>query len=394
MSTKQKILLVDKSFAYGGIQTSLINLVDALKDRYDIDVLMFYGEGELKSRFPAGVRLLQPSFFVRLHGMTLADAKRTKNPLVILFRYLFAISDKLFTNRLSVAFSLLFQPVLKGYDAAIAFHQEDSPKAIVSGFYRFVLKRTDAPVKLGWVHYDPRRVSYDDTANVKYMKQMDRIVCVSKGCSEVFAAAHPELAEKITYCYNFHDADRIRKLSEQSPAVPMDEQAFCCFSACRLTAEKALVRAINALANTFRRHRDIKWYIAGDGSEREAIASTILINGLEEQIVLLGSQENPFSYMRRADLYLQVSEHEAAPMVFAESLLCGLPVLATKTISAEECILPQYGLICENSATALATAFAGLMEDRGIVAEWKQNLKDYTASAETNVARFADLLKH
>ena len=42
---KKKILIVDKSFAVGGIQTALINMVKELKDTYDITVLMFNNDG-------------------------------------------------------------------------------------------------------------------------------------------------------------------------------------------------------------------------------------------------------------------------------------------------------------------------------------------------------------
>ena len=113
---------------------------------------------------------------------------------------------------------MLFQKKLKGYDVAIAFHQEDSPKATVSGFYRFVYKKTDAKVKLGWIHYVKDAVSFNDNKNLKYMKKMDKLVCVSKSTANNFAMWHPEIAGKIDYCYNFHEIEKIKTEIEEIEA--------------------------------------------------------------------------------------------------------------------------------------------------------------------------------
>ena len=37
----KKILIVNKSFAVGGIQTALSNMLTYLSDKYDIDLLVF-----------------------------------------------------------------------------------------------------------------------------------------------------------------------------------------------------------------------------------------------------------------------------------------------------------------------------------------------------------------
>lgn len=394
MSPKKRILIVDKSFAFGGIQTSLLNLTAALKDCYEFDILVFHNAGGLKARVPEGVRVITPSFQVRLHGMGVRDALQTKNPFIIVPRLLYGVSDKLFGNRLSFAFSLFFQPILKGYDVAIAFHHEDSRKATVSGFYRFVLNRTDAPLKLGWIHYDPRHISFDDRVNLSLMKQMDRIVCVSKSCAEIFAQRYPDLTDKIAYAYNFHDIDRVLQLSDSPPLMPMDSDAFCCFSACRLTKEKAIDRAVCAFAEALHRFQDVKWYIAGEGPERENIEQMIAKYNLSEQIILLGATENPYAYMKRSDLYLQVSQHEAAPMVFGEAAICKVPILATNTTSAKELIFPGCGIVCENTEEALRTTFTYLLEHREHIASLKAAYEQKRFSNSLAAESFSLLIKN
>ncbi|MBR6632984.1 MAG: glycosyltransferase [Clostridia bacterium] len=376
-----KILIVDKSFAVGGIQTSLINMVKELKNKHSIDVLMFHNGGMLKNRFPEDVNVIEPCFFMRLHGMMAADAKK-KGIFTYGMRILTGIFDRIFTNRFSIWFALLFQKKLKGYDVAIAFHQEDSPRATVSGFYRFVSKKTDAPVKIGWIHYVPGTVSFDDKKNIKYMKKMDKLVCVSHSTAKNFASVHPVLADKIDYCYNFHDIERIKTLSGSEPQVKFDKNKFNCFSASRLTAQKAIPRAIRAFAPVLRKNPDVVWYIAGDGSDRAECEHLIADNGLDEQIILLGSLDNPYPYMNQCDLYILPSSSEAAPMVYGEAMICKTPIFTSNTISASEMVPEAFGMICENSEEGLRNGFENLLSNREDLKSYKQNLDryDYTNS--------------
>ena len=142
---KKKILLVNKSFTVGGIQSSLLNLINEIKDDYDVSVLVYNNEGQLKDRLPEGVTMIKANWLLQLHGMSAAEAKK-KSFFAYLFRSFLAVFDRIFTNKLFFGLAMLFQKPLRGYDVAIAYHHEDSPKAVISGFYRLVYKKTDAPM--------------------------------------------------------------------------------------------------------------------------------------------------------------------------------------------------------------------------------------------------------
>jgi glycosyltransferase involved in cell wall biosynthesis len=69
---------------------------------------------------------------------------------------------------------------------------------------------------------------------------------------------------------------------------------------------------------------------------------------------LEGEQVNPYRYIKNADYFLLPSFHEAAPIVFDEAAILGVPVLATKTLSAVEMIENRRaGFVCENSTEAI-----------------------------------------
>lgn len=387
----KKVLIIDKSFAVGGIQTALINMVKALKDTYEIDVLVFHNAGVLKKHFPEDVRIIEPTYLLRLHGMGASEAKE-HGAVTFCVRNLMGIFNRIFTNRLSLWFAMLFQKKLTGYDAVIAFHHEDSIRATVSGFYRFAARKTDAPIKLGWIHYDPEFVSFDDKKNEKYMRMMDKIICVSQGTADKFVSYHPALQSRVDYCYNFHDIEKIRRIAQEAIPVELDRASFNCFSACRLTEQKAIPRAIKAFAPVLRANRDVKWYIAGDGKDREECERLIQSEDLTSSVFLLGALSNPYAYMSRSDLYIQPSIYEAAPMVYGEALICKVPIFTTSNISSSEMVDEKYGCICENTPEDMRAKFAELLENREKVAEYKKNLKEFTYTNALCAEKIGQLL--
>ena len=372
---KKRILLINKSFVVGGIQSSMLNLINEIKDDYDVDVCVFDYHGELKDRLPEGVKVIKTNKLLQLHGMSLKESKK-RGMLTYLIRLFIGTFAKFFTNKMFFNLALLFQKRLKGYDVAIAYHHEDSPIAVVSGFYRFAYRKTDAPVKLGWIHYDPYMVTFDDRKNEKYMDKMTKIVCVSKGTADVFSKRHPKINVPIDYCYNMQDIERILCLSKQDKDVVISKDTFNCFSACRFSPQKNIPRAVKAFAPTLKKYSDIRWYIAGDGPDMSEVKRLIAEYGIEDSVVLLGALSNPYPYFAKCDLYVQPSIYEAAPMVYGEAIICKIPIFTTDNISAHEMVSAEYGVICENSQEGLEREFERICSDRSIVSTMKRNLDE------------------
>ncbi len=361
----KKILVVNKSFETGGIQSSMINMVNELVKYCQVDIFAYNPEGPMKERLNQNVNILPTSLRFKALGASFSQLLKEKNIAGILLKVLGSVWTKLFNNRLPISCAIRHHERLDGYDMAISFHQEQREKAVVSGFTRVVDKLTDAKQKIAWVHFDSSIIDLDKEYNEPFYQKMDKIVCVSKSLAEGFAKNNPSLSDKVDYCYNFLDYDAIMAKSSCGQEVSFSEDKFVCFSASRLAPEKALSRAIKAIAETLRENSDVVWYIGGDGSERENIEKVIKEENLEDSIILLGNLSNPYPYMKKADLLMNVSYHEAAPMVFFEAKALGVPVFATETSSARELLEGfDQAVICENSAEGIERAFKDLIKER------------------------------
>ena len=141
-------------------------------------------------------------------------------------------------------------------------------------------------------------------------------------------------------------------------------------------------------------HKDIKWYIAGDGPERSTIKSTIESYGLKDRIILLGNQSNPYPYIKKSDLFMLLSFHEAAPVVYNEAHALGIPVFSTRTISSDEMLDDGVNaFICENSEKGIREAFADLMTNREKIARAKENLKNYKMSNVSSIEKIREFIE-
>lgn len=390
---KKKILLINRYFHVGGIQSSLINMANELCVSYDVDILTFSSRGILKERLDPRVKLIDSSWAFRVLTMSPKELLSTKNVFMIVYRVFCSLWTHVFDNRLPIYIATKLQKKLVGYDLAIAYRTEPRKNLLSAGFARALDRCVQADKKAVWIHHDANTVRTNPEFNTKYYANIDKVVGVSKSVMKAFENEYPLLEEKMDFCYNFMNYTSLFEKcnAEQNIKYPADK--LICFSACRLGEEKGIVRAINAFESVLNKHNDIMWFIAGDGPEKENIKTVINQKNLQDRIILLGNQNNPYPYMKNADLYLSVSYHEAAPMVYMEAKALGVPVFTTRTLSSDEMLDDGINaFICDNSEEGIREKFSELMANREKIYAAKEALKEYKSDNSESLKKIEELI--
>lgn len=337
----KKILIVNNNLDMGGIQKSLVNLLKEVHSSYDITLLLFSKSGALLKEVPEDINIITPNRCYRMLGLTRAEL--TKYPFLFCLKSILMKHASIFSRKSAMKILGLFQRKIKGYDLVISYSHLFKYKYFANGCADFVLDKTIAKQKICLVHCDYLNSGTISAQNNNRYSEFDRIACCSDSVRKRFLDGSHMSPNKVFTLRNFYDFS-IVKLANQKPHV-YEEDKVNLLTVARLSPEKGIDKAIDAIYATGR--KNINYYIIGDGPQRNALGKKVKNYCMGEQIIFLGEQQNPYQYMLNADYLLVPSLHEAAPMVFDEANILGLPIISTNTTSAREMVACNGGVISE-----------------------------------------------
>jgi glycosyltransferase involved in cell wall biosynthesis len=122
-----------------------------------------------------------------------------------------------------------------------------------------------------------------------------------------------------------------------------------------------LLRAFALVRST----RDCRLVILGEGPDRRKLESLIDELGLRGDVLLPGFADNPFAWMRHANVFVSSSLTEGCPNALMEALACGTPVVSTDCIGGSSEVLEggKWGrLVPVGRPDAMAAAILATLE--------------------------------
>ncbi len=228
--------------------------------------------------------------------------------------------------------------------------------------------------------------------------EADAVVAVSRGVAADAIEALGLDAGRVHTIYNPKPLGEIRRLAERAVDHPWfdDGEPPVLLSVFRGGGQKDLATLVRAFA-LVRRETPARLAILGRLSEanREELQSSAGPLGAETDIALLGFDENPFRYMRRAALFVLSSRYEGLPNVLIEAMACGTPVVATDAPFGPGEILEagRWGpLTPVGDAPALARAIVEMLKGNAVPAEALRRRAD-DFSVERAVAAYDALFE-
>lgn len=338
----KKILIINNNLDMGGIQKSLINLLKEVHRDYNITLLLFSKSGVLLNDVPINVKIITPNKCYKMLGLTKSELKQY--PLLFCLKYLLIKYASIFSRRSAMRLLGIFQKKIKGYDVVISYSHLSDYKYFANGCGDFVLDKTIGNRKICFAHCDYLNSGTMSKQNDAQYYEFDKIACCSDSVRKRFLDGSQISSNKVFTVRNFYDLD-IGKLANDKPYL-YEGESINILTVARLSSEKGIDRAIDAFCATGR--KELKYYIIGTGPQMSVLENRIKDYHMEEQVFLLGEQKNPYRYMLNADYLLVPSLHEAAPMVFDEANILGLPIISSNTTSSREMIASNQGIVYES----------------------------------------------
>lgn len=283
-------------------------------------------------------------------------------------------------------------PVIKSIRKNLLQHKYDVEFSAKEGFCTIFVSCGDAKKKLNWVQVDYSVQNYSKNhmgLMIKALKNID----LNIACSEKVGKAYGEMfkTNRIQVINNFIDTETVeQKLKETMDVTKYPEFTF--ITVARFHPQKSVDRLIQAFAFVHRQNPNTRLIVIGDGEQKKMILDLIETNQIQDHVVLLGIKQNPYPYIKEADVFVLSSLYEGFPTIVVESLLSGTPVLATDVAGVKEQILrTEHGWIVENSQEALQKKMLDVSLEHELISAFKLKLEAYSYPNETILQSYYEI---
>lgn len=342
----KKLLFGITSLTFGGAERVLVDVVNKLNNEYDITIFTLYANGEFEKTLSSNVKI------VSLYSKSYNEMTRLQKN---------AISIKLLFCRKRI------------YNKFVKSGEFDTEIAFLEGpITRLFATKNKGTKKIAWVHNDISQVFgngikakvkriYDKLIYSKY----DDIVFVSEDNLDKFRKLYPSISEnKLKLVYNYIDCDNVLLKSNNTLDIEFCKEKINFITVARLTKQKAIDRLIKVHAKLVNDGVEHRIYVIGDGPEKESLEKAIKDNGISNSFCLLGKKENPYPYIKNADVFCLLSRYEGYGMVLEEAKILDKFIIITNTAAREAVQNYEASIILENNDEAIYNGLKDVIQNK------------------------------
>ena len=405
--TVYRILFVINTLGQAGAETALLSLLQTLarekgEARYEISLYVLTGQGEMASRLPADVRLLNKEYreesVLTAKGRkylkkTVLKAMFTRGTVVKLFPYLVKNTCAMLGKKRLLPDKLLWRVLSDGgmvlpeeYDLAVSY--------LEGGAAYFVADHVKAAKKAAFIHVDYEKAGYTRTLDKDCYLKFDKIFTVSDEVREAFLKAYPELPEKTEVFHNILNKEEIVRRAEEGEGFTDGFTGTRLLSVGRLTAQKAFEVSVDAMKRLKDAGKNVRWYVLGEGDQRKKLQEQIDALRLTEDFILYGAVNNPYPFMKQADIYVHASRFEGKSIAIQEAQILGKPMVVSDCSGNREQVCHgKDGLMCGLTPESLAENIMLLLEDEALRGKLGAAAAKKNADAAEEIQKLLSMLK-
>lgn len=373
---KKNLLFIMNNLNCGGAEKALISLLQTMDySKYNVDLLLFKQEGIFLNNIPKEVNLLKEPIGYNYFDMSIKKAifdciKKGKLDIALnrlCAGYIFNTEKNrvVCEQRVWKYISKSIKYINKNYDVAIGYLEKNP--------IYFCVEKVNAKKKIGFIHNDYEKLGMNSNIDIKYFDKLDNIVTVSEGCSEVLKRKFPQYEQKIKVMYNIVSPKIINKMASED--ISIESGKINIVSVGRLNYQKGFDMAIEACELLKNDGYDFTWSILGEGEERVKLEDMIKERNLEKIFILKGIQENPYPYIKQADIYVQPSRFEGKSIAIDEAKILNKPILVTNFSTAKDQIKNQKnGLIVDMTSESIYKGIKQLIDSKDLRKQLSNNL--------------------
>ncbi|MEJ9114152.1 glycosyl transferase [Bacillus cereus] len=390
---KKNLLFIINNLNCGGAEKALIALLETIDySKYNVDLFLFKHEGLFFRKIPQQVNLLEEPYEYRYFDMpikkAIIDCIKKRRIDIALARlcagYIFKSEQNgvRCDQKIWKYISKSLRGIEKNYDVAIGYLEKNP--------VYFCVDKVKAKKKIGFIHNDYDELGMDSKIDNRYFDKLDSIVTVSRECANVLKERFPMYKRKVKIMHNIVSSNMINEMALEK--IDMEDKGMKIVSVGRLNYQKGFEMAIKACKELEGHGYKITWYVVGEGEERTNLEKMIEENDLEEKFILLGIKENPYPYIREANIYVQPSRFEGKSIAIDEAKILHKPIVITNFSTAKDQIKnKENGIIVEMDPHAISEGIKELIDNEELRNILISNLSKENLGTESEIEKLYTL---
>jgi glycosyltransferase involved in cell wall biosynthesis len=354
-----RIAVIVKSLQFGGMEKVAVTLATSFQRQGHESHLIYFNETKDKLPIPQSVKV---------HSFKLKQIMK-RSPLGLAWKTISQILNIMIRNSYFIWIGLYMAPIFRKKMATI----EDE-----YGKFDLIIFRGQGTFEMIWPVHDERFVFVNESLlyenNYGFLKKRyarllfnnRNISSISSGVKNSFKTLQNSANFSVckhTLITNPIDIEETKKLSY----APIESFSFpYIISVGRFHPIKNFPLLIEAYSYA-KEYLGLthNLVLVGEGRERKKIENTIRKLSLEQNVYLIGYKENPYTYMREADLFVLSSIQEGLGMVLLEAMACDTDIIATDSPGGvKDVMVGQLAThICQSDKISLATKIVEILDN-------------------------------
>lgn len=397
-NSKKNILFIINNLNVGGAEKALVSLLQTFDyNKYNVDLFVFNHEGIFFESIPKQVKILPPQkrvpYFYQSSLSALLLALKKFDYKAIYSKLMHIVLSKYYKSGVLVEqyfwkhYSVSLEKLEKKYDVAIGF-QEKNP-------IYFCIDKVNATKKIGWIHTDLETLGIDFNHEKHYFNKLDKIVLVSQGLQQRLSKKLPQFALKIVSIENIISKKTIQHLAEQKTDFIFNQDTFNILFVGRIAQEKGLFLALDALEILVNKGYKINWYLIGEGNKKQELIAQATAKNILQNIHFLGLKNNPYPYIKQADMFILPSFYEGKSISLEEAKLLCKPIVITNFSSANDQIQDgKNGFIAQMNPQSIAQNIEKFLQNKELQNQFSLELFKSASGNEKEIEKLYQLIEN
>lgn len=378
---KKKVLFIIGSLQSGGVSKSMVSLLNAWDtEKYETSLLLCCKDGDVFSDYlPKNIQLIyNPVIEHVMGGFSSLKWLLAHGYFLLCLGVLLRLILSRMSRPLASELIARMMPVVSNvhYDLIVDYGGQQ--------LLYYMVNKLSATKKVSFFHSDYSKWSFYYNADKKYYPLVDHIFTISQTCVDSLKHFFPNCADRVSIMENISSPTIIRLQSLESIGefkVQVDQMKangntiLCTIG--HICRGKGFDFAIEASDILKRNGIHFKWIFIGKVLE-EDLLKLIADNGLDDNILLVGIQSNPYPYIGISDIFVHPSRFEGKSIALEEAKILCKPIVVTNfSTVGDQFENGKNGTICEMSGKAVANAIIELINDSSLQDSYRMYLESH-----------------